>query len=434
MPNLAWYLFAAAISLALLGTIRRLDVVVRIYAFIAATLAALIALLVAIDDQPNTVFYLLAVVPALLIAQHAVYLAYMKNPFASEGRALKTIDDEFLPTNFENGLSQARRTSERYFSWSSLSFRFGVPAVMILLLIGLFARLLFAKEPPAWMWQADFVRGARYGAAGAYVYVLLYLTRRNFQHDITSGAASWAAADLVLGPLLGGVVALLWKTQGPITGFGSASVFFAAGLIPRHMAAAIEEAAKRLLRSPDDKSVAPAPRTIATTFLRGVTREISERLEEEGIDDVNGMAMADPARLMRNTSFDQRQIVSWIDEAILMIALPDHWEKLEKQGVTGAIDLAWYYDALLEGTNSTPGSAAPAENSRGSAGGAAGAVPAPPTDLIAVAKLVGLEPDVLWTSAQRFYWDGQVQLIWVLYQIGSEGVQDNLSSERSAKN
>jgi hypothetical protein len=43
-----------------------------------------------------------------------------------------------------------------------------------------------------------------------------------------------------------------------------------------------------------------------------------------------------------------RQIISWIDEAILVVTLPRSWQALEEEGVTGAIDLATYYDQAFD--------------------------------------------------------------------------------------
>jgi len=423
-----WLLLGMGLVCWVLGLLLAPYRLARTNAFVVATLLTVSAFIWLAGGCRNLTFYLLALIPAALIAQHAVYLAHMKNPFSNRGRTLAKIDDDFLPSNFNNGLVQARQMSERYFGWSSLSFRFGLPAILILSVIGLFADPLYRASSPEWIWSREFLRGARYGAAGAYVYILLYLTRRNFRHDITSGAAVWAAVNLVLGALLGGVLGLLWRTQGDASGFSSAVVYFAAGLAPKHMASALEEAAKRLTRSPDDKNQAPAARTKPLTSLRGITSTIAERLEEEGIEDVHGMAMADPTRLMRNTSFDQRQIAAWIDEAILMCSLPNQWEKLEAQGVTGAIDLAWYADADdmdAPRTEQPKGADLPrtADLPRSSSAGSGPRTP--PAEFFALAGQAQIDPAVLWSSAQRLYWDGQVQLIWVLYQIGAEGVQSN---------
>jgi hypothetical protein len=64
--------------------------------------------------------------------------------------------------------------------------------------------------------------------------------------------------------------------------------------------------------------------------LRRRTRA-EERLIEEGVTDVANLANANPYRLRRNTRFDKRQFISWIDEALLMTYLPNAWLALEAE-------------------------------------------------------------------------------------------------------
>jgi hypothetical protein len=169
------------------------------------------------------------------------------------------------------------------------------------------------------------------------MYVLLTLGQRNFHRDITSAVAVWCAVTLGVGPLLAGVVSYLaipaaTESSDASFHFASAAVFFLAGLAPRYVASVVEEAARRLLSS--SGVTVQAPRTLPLTKIRGITADIEARLDEEGIVDVYGLAMASPNRLLRNTSFDARQIVSWMDEALLIYNVP-FWEKLEADGITG---------------------------------------------------------------------------------------------------
>jgi hypothetical protein len=126
-------------------------------------------------------------------------------------------------------------------------------------------------------------------------------------------------------------------------------------------------------------------RVVPLQQIRGVTPEIEERLGEEGILDVINLAMADPLRLIRNTSFDKFQILTWIDEALLMYTFPQHWQALENEGITGVMDVAWYIVCLQ--------------------------------DVEALAKRVKLDPDSMKQIIQRLAEDAQVQLIWILYDL-----------------
>ena len=81
-------------------------------------------------------------------------------------------------------------------------------------------------------------------------------------------------------------------------------------------------------------------RTTPLTRIRGINTAIEERLGEEGIENVEMLASVEPIRLLRDTPFDLRNILWWIDEALLMMYVPQRWQLLEEQGITGAIDLA----------------------------------------------------------------------------------------------
>jgi hypothetical protein len=188
-------------------------------------------------------------------------------------------------------------------------------------------------------WGDQVLRGAALGFVGAYVYMLLMLTDRARQRDVTTGIAAWAAAMPVLGPMMGGVAALLiLKGTGGGDSFTQDAIYFVAGMLPRQFATIIQSGVRKMFPS----GGAAVSRTVPLATLRGVGPEVETRLEEEGIYDVSALAYASPHQLMRNTTYSSRQIVDWIDEALLISTVPDHWEQLEKVGVTGAIDLAWY--------------------------------------------------------------------------------------------
>ncbi len=91
-------------------------------------------------------------------------------------------------------------------------------------------------------------------------------------------------------------------------------------------------------------TAAPIGRSVPIGQVRGIVPQVEDRLAEEGILDVSSLAMADPHRLLRNTNYDPRTILNWIDEALLILTLPKNWQDLEMEGITGAIDLASYAD------------------------------------------------------------------------------------------
>lgn len=315
---------------------------------------------------------ILAFLPYLLILQHAVFLRIVRRPVLTPlGKAITTPaesvpvppEDEDAPPSgpqpedadadadeswWRLVLESAKRTTDRYFGPVSLAVRYGT-AAMAVLLVGLATFLVLfvdasnLKSLTSGEAAPDYaVHAAQLGAAGAYMYVVVYLARRNFTHDVTSGGAMWCSIVLAVGPILAGAISYLLHVsdaKGPPASdaFGVSLIYFMAGLSPRFVLSYLESIAKKAWGS--SASGVASTRTLPAVQVAGVTPEIAERLEEEGISDVHGLAMADPLRLIRNTNFDRREIVSWIDEAILIDVFPEHWKEFEREGITGAVDL-----------------------------------------------------------------------------------------------
>ena len=194
------------------------------------------------------------------------------------------------------------------------------------------------KEGP----MRQTLRGATLGFLGAYVYLLLMLTDRARQRDITTGIATWAAAMPVLGLLMGGVAALIVASAlgANDNSWTRDAIFFVAGMLPRQFAGFVQSGVIKMFQ----QGSAQTFRTVPLMTLRGVGPDVASRLEEEGINDVSALAYASPHQLIRATTYSPRQIVDWIDEALLVATVPEHWDALERAGVTGALDLAWYQD------------------------------------------------------------------------------------------
>jgi hypothetical protein len=294
----------------------------------------------------------LAVLPAMLVVHHGLYLGRIKPHFLPE--ELKAHPEKVALDRYN--LKDLVEASDRYFNASNIALRYGLPALAILAI----GAILFHSLNPVTGWalekvlveegggtvrswiSAPTLEAARYGAAGAYVYVLLYLGQRGFRHDISSGAALWCAVTLGLGPILAAVFSTVWVGEAGAepTGWATRALYFGVGLSPRHLAQQVTRMVQRVVVDP--AKGAAKDRSIPLTVIRGITPHIEERLSEEGIYDAVGMAMSDPMRLQRNTNFDKHQILAWIDAALLVHALPESWEALERKGIRGARDLVWY--------------------------------------------------------------------------------------------
>jgi hypothetical protein len=297
-----------------------------------------------------TLQWLVSLLPGVIIIHHLVYLLSSRR--GQFRLALQKPGQEaFLD-------EQITRLEELYFGAVPLVVRYTLAAVIVTLLNGVIMAALTspasylpwlygpagapAAVPPAWPateWARQSLRGAGLGFLGAYVFVVLLLTDRARQRDVTMGTAIWAGAMSVLGPITGGVAALLLASGvGGGSSFTRDAFLFVAGMLPRQFATFVQAGVRRLMQSgqPD------VTRSTPLTTLRGVGTDVAARLEEEGIFNVSSLAYASPFGLIRSTAFAPRQIVDWIDEALLVATLPAHWQALENLGVTGAMDLAWY--------------------------------------------------------------------------------------------
>lgn len=376
----------------------------------AAAGVGVVALVIALVGSTNRWGYVLALLPAVMILQHATFLRLIRMPFRTDVAttsdqqrrrdvgALKPLvgnDAEALATV----LAAARGNSDRYFSASTLAVRYGTPAVAVAIVGITLFYVLFRHVGLSDTTSAESISAAKLGLAGAYVYILLYLGQRNFSHDVTSGGAMWCAVLLVVGPVLAWTVSHFSADMNK----GSTSnelIYFASGLVPKHVASFLDEAARRLWVSPTRTTTA-TPRTIPITQIRGITPSIAERFAEERIMDLYALANADPLRLIRNTNFDKRQILSWIDEAILVTVCPETWQLLEKEGYTGAIDLAWLKQPSTTGLDM--GGAQPPGRST--------------SRITALAERINIKDvDILQGIIDRLSSDAQLRLVWVLYQ------------------
>jgi hypothetical protein len=381
------------------------------------TLISLFLIMLAVTVA-NRWQWILGLLPTLLVGYQLFFLWLYHprdtNPQQVVGTSVYSETQEIT----EQSYKRAQISIASHFSLRTLFTRYGLPAVLLGITGIVLADIIV---DPKWFFSAmrftghadTLLQGVRLGAAGAYVYVLLELGRRTFRHDVTGAAAMWCWVTLVLGPVLAATVAFLWlgKSDPSSLWWGSGVILFFTGFAPRRVIAAIEQAAVQLLKI--DTPAVVQNRMIPLSQIRGISPQIEERLAEEGITDVHSLAAAEPVRLVRNTSFDMRQILSWVDEANLIITLPRSWNALEEEGITGAIDLAWYYDKIID-----PQTLRVRQE--------------PLPEIRNLAGKAKIDVDSLVATIQRLSQDTQVQYIWALYNNFTEfsgGFTNDSSSE-----
>lgn len=183
---------------------RSARVLMVVFGALAAAILAVVLLV------PPSYWWLcwLAGFPGAIVMHQGVLLAIFKN-------------SSFFEEQQRNGLAQvheqnrpfvqaAMAQERRYYSSASLALRFAIPAVMIALeclIIG--AVLSDATLRADLPLRADFLLGAQLGAAGAYVYVVLFLGGRALVSDITPASIWWAMVVLCAALMLAGCLEIL---------------------------------------------------------------------------------------------------------------------------------------------------------------------------------------------------------------------------------
>jgi hypothetical protein len=224
-------------------------------------------------------------------------------------------------------LPRAREVADRQFGFPRIALDYFFPALFATV-AGVIPTYILVH--PAFLGEyldAEIITGVLLGTVGAYVYVLMMLGERTFQRDITTGIATWSGVQLILGPVLGGVVAGVFVGSTQLTDYSRQVIYFFAGLAPREMVNVVQAGVRRSFAS---GQATLKIRLIPLQSIRGINQRIEDRLYEEGITDGYLLAMAQPIRLYRNTPYDLQQILAWSDECLLYVLIPEHAEAIQK--------------------------------------------------------------------------------------------------------
>lgn len=376
-----------------------------------------------------------ALAPAAVILHHAVFLT-MVNPLTAPSNGQTNTDtadpDEAPQPTLKDSEMKYFADTRRHLR-SHLQLVWGLTAIIrdytLPIVLNIFAGMVSAylicsdgaldcqlllsstnehnpdAHEMAHVLSAATIDGIRYGALGAYVYVLMLLGNRTFQRDITPGIAMWSGVQLLLGPILGGTAATILSNSTQLSGVTQYAVYFMAGLAPRELMNFLQKSVGRIWKSDqlplDESNLSPL------TQIRGITPAIIERLAEESITDTTALAMANPLRMVRDLPYEYRQVLTWMDEALLLYFLGDRKkvETLHRLGISGAIDFATYHDPDNPGEDDSIPQLCKLFDPQ-----------------ITDADQVETQVQFLRDLIGRMYEDRQVQSLWVLYQADFDGL------------
>jgi len=139
----------------------------------------------------------------------------------------------------------------------------------------------------------------------------------------------------------------------------------------------------------------PAAEGSALSKIQGMTQEVIDRLEEEGVTSTVHLAYSDPIKLLLRTNISWVIILDLMDQAVLFNYLGDQMSQLRSIGIRGAIEVAAIGQRLYEGD---------AEDQR-----------CANLAIDLIATRLSSSKEAALVLVRTLYEDGQVDLLWELY-------------------
>lgn len=177
-----------------------------------------------------------------------------------------------------------------------------------------------------------------WGWLGAYIHSVDRTIRHYLAQDLSPNVYIFAARRFIIAFVVSSIVGLGVGSLGQSAGLGFDQnlttvyvVCFAIGLFPERGVRWVSSTANRALQQKE-----PTEQR-SLRLIDGIGEWQQGRLDQEGVSNVENLAMTNLLALVVKTPFDVGQIVHWVDQAILMTEVsPEQFAKLKKAGLETA--------------------------------------------------------------------------------------------------
>jgi hypothetical protein len=184
----------------------------------------------------------------------------------------------------------------------------------------------------------------QFGFLGAYVYFIGYLTRSVFTLDLSPSTFVICSVRMATGSIVALVISfVLAELPYFRQGAGASDLLkaslpllsFFIGFFPSRGLLFISKLASRALATRGDDYASEN-----LTKLKGMSYAHELRLVQEGYDNLENLALANPLDLALRTGFSYQQLRQWVGEAWLRMHMNDDYEAFcNATGITGAYEL-----------------------------------------------------------------------------------------------
>jgi hypothetical protein len=228
-------------------------------------------------------------------------------------------------------------------------------------------------------------------AGGAYLWGLADLVRRHRGADLSPHAVNLAWLKMLIaaaiGPLLGSAM------QAPLSYWTA----FIVGAVP---VASIWDIIRDRANIQIKNEPAEEP---SLHLIEGCTRDVIERLADEGITSVQQLAFSNPVKLLFRTNLEWNVILDLVDQSLLVNYLGNAAAKLRPMGIRGAIELAALYERRRPDVDTTKADKAIAQGMLARVG-----------EVLAIGEVAAI------SIASQVHEDAVVDFIWDVYNAPAD--------------